>query len=1140
MDINENINLPTIPPTDTEFEPVFVYIPQMKDEAMQQTGKTNKRILNFLKDMQIIPPEFAKEKKLKELKQDAEEREQKRQKRVAAAAAAVETDEIDIRDIDAVNDLLDKNKYGDALPEYKPPFKFSGKIPIPSYYMNNRKMFIQFINRMFEEYRLKLLENTDPITCDNVGKTTKMELMTHQKLIRDYLNLYTPYRGLLLIHGLGSGKTCSSIGIAEGFRNERKIIVMTPAYLQSNYISEIKKCGDMLYRLKQHWTFIPLDLTKAKKREKEKEKEKENKDEREIAQLLGLPHTYIKKHGGFWLMDIKKSDNSNYDSLTDAEKKQLDEQLDIMIHNKYSFINYNGITETQFNKLTNSLKTNIFDNSIVIIDEVHNFVSWIVNKINQTKNYATMKKPPMAISFYKMLMEAQRCRIVMLSGTPVMNYPNEVSVLFNILRGYIYTFTFTIDDAGAKKQGQIFDTKYFTHLLTHGLHKKTSSAYASDTFRKMVDYVQYNQASKTLTITRNPLDFADVEAQAKAQEKNEYEGVKRDTDYAMDFADFKKNIVATLNAAGFRPTNFKMVKNLALPDKLDDFNAKYLDLETREIKYIENFKRRIVGLVSYFRSADEALLPAFDKTQDIHPVYIDMSDLQFGIYSRARIEERKSERGAQLARHMKGIYEGDQNSTSSYRIYSRLFCNFVFPPTLLRPIPAKKGNKKDADENTDADAKDVLEEKEEEVAAAAAAETPAAAAAAKTDERKEEPKEDLVGMTGDKQYNEKIRQVLDEIAAKKEEYLRMPHLLEYSPKYAKILDNIRRLSGKHLVYSQFRTMEGIGLFSLTLDANGFQQFRIRRAHGSWELDMDERELGKKPMYGLYTGTEDKEEREIIRHIFNGNREQTPKAIQDAIDRANVNNIYGDIIKVFMITASGSEGINLMETRYVHIMEPFWHKVRTEQVIGRARRICSHKNLPLEDQTVEVFLYMMQFTKKQLADAPEINKHDVGLLPENRNRPLTSDEKLFETGAIKEQINSKLLLGMKEASIDCAVYTKNNSQEGIQCFRFPNAKPNEFIYNPDYTTDPDIIAQKRRPQQIQDQDQGKDATTTAQGPATATAKMVARIIQDRDKRKYVHDPRTQEVYEYETYGDRRTRKRVGVINEETGHIVFDKA
>ena len=60
----------------------------------------------------------------------------------------------------------------------------------------------------------------------------------------------------------------------------------------------------------------------------------------------------------------------------------------------------------------------------------------------------------------------------------------------------------------------------------------------------------------------------------------------------------------------------------------------------------------------------------------------------------------------------------------------------------------------------------------------------------------------------------------------------------------------------------------------------------------------------------------------------------------------------------MITSSGSEGINLRNTRFVHIMEPYWHPVRTEQVIGRARRICSHKNLPIALQTVEVFIYLM--------------------------------------------------------------------------------------------------------------------------------------------------------------------------------------
>jgi hypothetical protein len=39
------------------------------------------------------------------------------------------------------------------------------------------------------------------------------------------------------------------------------------------------------------------------------------------------------------------------------------------------------------------------------------------------------------------------------------------------------------------------------------------------------------------------------------------------------------------------------------------------------------------------------------------------------------------------------------------------------------------------------------------------------------------------------------------------------------------------------------------------------------------------------------------------------------------------------------------------------MEPYWHPVRLEQVIGRARRICSHKNLPSALQTVEVFVYL---------------------------------------------------------------------------------------------------------------------------------------------------------------------------------------
>ena len=69
---------------------------------------------------------------------------------------------------------------------------------------------------------------------------------------------------------------------------------------------------------------------------------------------------------------------------------------------------------------------------------------------------------------------------------------------------------------------------------------------------------------------------------------------------------------------------------------------------------------------------------------------------------------------------------------------------------------------------------------------------------------------------------------------------------------------------------------------------------------------------------------------------------------------------GEIIKILMITSSGAEGISLRNTRYVHITEPYWHPVRIEQVIGRARRICSHQDLPPELRPVNVFLYLMRF------------------------------------------------------------------------------------------------------------------------------------------------------------------------------------
>jgi hypothetical protein len=351
---------------------------------------------------------------------------------------------------------------------------------VPSYYMNNREIFVNFINGLFEPYKEDLLDESKDITCDDIGKDTgQVSLLTHQKIVKDYINLYTPYRGLLLYHGLGSGKTCSSIAIAEGMKSARKIIIMTPASLKRNYIEEIKKCGDLIYRKNQFWEWISTD---------------DNPELLDsLSGALGLPRDYIIRNHGAWLVNVTKT--SNYSELTSSDKKVLNDQLDEMIKNKYTFINYNGLRRDKFRMLTNDFENNIFDNSVVIIDEAHNLISRIVNKINKIAKFSEKKRGPegilpekLALMLYEFLLRAENCRVVLLTGTPIINYPNEIGILFNILRGYIKTWNFTLNTETTSKLSKEVLQELFLK-------------------EKLLDYIDYVPSSKTLTVTRNPYGF---------------------------------------------------------------------------------------------------------------------------------------------------------------------------------------------------------------------------------------------------------------------------------------------------------------------------------------------------------------------------------------------------------------------------------------------------------------------------------------------------------------------------------------------------------------------------------------------------------------------------------------------------------
>ena len=108
--------------------------------------------------------------------------------------------------------------------------------------------------------------------------------------------------------------------------------------------------------------------------------------------------------------------------------------------------------------MTQNFEKNIFDNSVVIIDEAHNLISRIVNKINRMSKFSEKKRGPqmeiythLALQLYEFLLRAENCRVILLTGTPIINYPNEIGILFNILRGYIKTWHLPIINKEEKR-----------------------------------------------------------------------------------------------------------------------------------------------------------------------------------------------------------------------------------------------------------------------------------------------------------------------------------------------------------------------------------------------------------------------------------------------------------------------------------------------------------------------------------------------------------------------------------------------------------------------------------------------------------------------------------------------------------------
>jgi superfamily II DNA or RNA helicase len=208
----------------------------------------------------------------------------------------------------------------------------------------------------------------------------------------------------------------------------------------------------------------------------------------------------------------------------------------------------------------------------------------------------------------------------------------------------------------------------------------------------------------------------------------------------------------------------------------------------------------------------------------------------------------------------------------------------------------------------------------------------------------------------------------------------MKNLEVYSTKFQKIIYKLKK-KGKAFMYSGFKEYGGLKSFVKVLEAHGYKNY-IGNGPG-------------KKRFAIWSGDETVQTKDELKNVYN--RED---------------NILGNKLKLILGSPSIKEGVSLLAVRQVHILEPYWNSSRLDQIIGRASRFCSHKQLPTDDRKVTVYVY--------LATHPSENR--------------SIDQYMHELSNSKNKLVQQFETAIRETAIDCEL-NKNynfNSNEHMHC------------------------------------------------------------------------------------------------------------
>jgi len=171
---------------------------------------------------------------------------------------------------------------------------------------------------------------------------------------------------------------------------------------------------------------------------------------------------------------------------------------------------------------------------------------------------------------------------------------------------------------------------------------------------------------------------------------------------------------------------------------------------------------------------------------------------------------------------------------------------------------------------------------------------------------------------------------------------------KYSAKIKSICDCILKSTGVILVYSQY--IDG-GLLPIAI---ALEELGFTRAGNVRSLLKTPTEKIDAVSFKTKKGNEPFTSAKYV--MITGDKGLSPDNLKDINASTDLSNVNGEKVKVVLISLAGSEGLDLKYIRQVHILDPWYNMNRIEQIIGRAVRTCSHKDLPFAKRNVELYLY----------------------------------------------------------------------------------------------------------------------------------------------------------------------------------------